>query len=179
MVEAFAQQYGLKYVVWRPFNVMSPHEKSESEIGTSHVFADYIKNIVLEKRTVLPIVGDGEQIRCFTWIGDIARGIADHSFSEKAENNAFNLGNPEPITMKQLAEIIYKGAQERGLVERSDVALQFETQASFQHDVRLRIPDVSKAKEILGWEPTLKVVESVGRCLDLIVSDSREGAVSA
>ena len=179
MVEAFAEQYGLKYVSWRPFNVMSPHEKSESEIGTSHVFADYIKSIVLEKKTVLPIVGDGEQIRCFTWIGDVARGIAEHSFSDKAENNAFNLGNPEPITMKNLAEIIYKGAQERGLVERSESGLQFETQVSFKNDVRIRIPDVSKAKDMLGWEPTLKVEESIGRCLDLIVSDSQKEAVSA
>ncbi|MEO7673974.1 MAG: NAD(P)-dependent oxidoreductase [Pyrinomonadaceae bacterium] len=176
LVEAFALQYGLKYLVWRPFNIITPHEKGESELGTSHVFADFIKNIVIEKKTVLPIIGDGEQIRCFTWIGDVARGIAEHSFSDGVLNTAFNLGNPEPITMKHLANIIYDGAVERGLIERSESGLQFESKMSFSDDVLVRIPDVSKAKEILGWESTLNAAQSVGRCLDLMVTGEHESA---
>jgi UDP-glucose 4-epimerase len=177
LVEAFATQYGLKYLVWRPFNIITPHEKGESELGTSHVFADFIKNIIIEKKTVLPIIGDGEQIRCFTWIEDVARGIADHSFSAEVNNTAFNLGNPEPITMKKLAEIIYEGAVERGLIERSENGLTFESKMSFSDDVRIRIPDVSKAKNVLNWEPTLNAAESVGRCLDLMGRDKRESAI--
>jgi UDP-glucose 4-epimerase len=178
LVEAFARQYGLEYLVWRPFNIITPHEKGESELGTSHVFADFIKNIIIEKTKVLPIIGDGEQIRCFTWIGDVARGIADHSFSGVAKNTAFNLGNPEPITMKHLADIIYEGAVDRGLIERIDGGLKYESKMSFSDDVMIRIPDVSKAKEILGWEPTLKAAESVGRCLDLMDGNGKETAVS-
>ena len=177
LVEAFATQYGLKYLIWRPFNIITPHEKGESELGTSHVFADFIKNIIIEKKTVLPIIGDGEQIRCFTWIEDVARGIADHSFSAKVNNTAFNLGNPEPITMKKLAEIIYDGAVERGLIERSENGLTFESKMSFSDDVRIRIPDVSKAKTVLNWEPTLNAAESVGKCLDLMGRDKGESAI--
>lgn len=165
LTKAFAKQYGTKYVIWRPFNIITPYEKGEGELGLSHVFADYIKNIVLEKKTVLPIIGDGEQVRCFTWIGDVARGIAEHSFSENAENNTFNLGNLEPIKMKDLANIIYETAQRFGMLEESANGLQFETTMSFKDDVRIRIPDVSKAKAVLGWEPTLKVAESVEQCL--------------
>ena len=166
--QAFAKQYGLNYTIWRPFNIITPYEKGEHEQGLSHVFADFIKEIVIEKKTDLPIIGDGEQIRCFTWIGDVARGIADFSFDDKAQNEVFNLGNPEPITMKQLAEIIFEKAQERGLIEKSENGLEFQTTKSFQTDVIKRVPDVDKAKEILGWEPTLKIRESVERCLDLM-----------
>jgi nucleoside-diphosphate-sugar epimerase len=98
----------------------------------------------------------------------VARGIADFSFSEKAENQIFNLGNPEPITMKQLATIIYETAQRKGLVDQGENNLRFVTTRSYSDDVKIRIPDVSKAREVLGWEPTLKVARSVERCLDLM-----------
>jgi nucleoside-diphosphate-sugar epimerase len=51
------------------------------------------------------------------------------------------------------------------MLEESANGLQFETTMSFKDDVRIRIPDVSKAKAVLGWEPTLKVAESVEQCL--------------
>lgn len=168
LTQAFHRQYGINFVIWRPFNIITPHEKGENDLGMSHVFADYIKNIIHEKRTDLPIIGDGEQIRCFTWIGDVARGIAEFSFDERAENQIFNLGNPEPITMKDLANIIYEKARNHKLINGNGDELKFQTTLSFQDDVRTRIPDVSKAKEVLGWEPTLKVDESVERCVELM-----------
>ncbi|MBK9154438.1 MAG: NAD(P)-dependent oxidoreductase [Chloracidobacterium sp.] len=168
ITRAFHRQYGIEYTIWRPFNIITPHEVGENDLGLSHVFADYIKNIVKEQRNEIPIIGDGEQIRCFTWIGDVARGIADFSFDERAANQTFNLGNPEPITMKQLASIIYDGARQKELIAGNGNGLTFKTEKSFPDDVRIRIPDVSKAKEILGWEPTLKVAESVERCLELM-----------
>ena len=79
---AFSQQYGMKYVVWRPFNIITPHERAESEQGISHVFADFIKLIVDEQRNPVPVLGDGEQVRCFTWIDDVAQAIAKFSFDE-------------------------------------------------------------------------------------------------
>ena len=168
ITRAFHRQYGIGYTIWRPFNIITPHEVGENDLGLSHVFADYIKNIVKEQRTEIPIIGDGEQVRCFTWIGDVARGIADFSFDEQAANETFNLGNPEPITMKQLASIIYDQARAKHLINSNGNGLRFKTEKSFPDDVRIRIPDVSKAKEKLGWEPTLKAAESVERCLDLM-----------
>jgi nucleoside-diphosphate-sugar epimerase len=164
LTKAFHRQYGINYTIWRPFNIITPHEKGEKELGTSHVFADYIKNIVIEGQTELPIIGDGEQIRCFTWIGDVARGIAEFSFDERAENQTFNLGNPEPITMKDLANLIYGSAITHGLISGNG-GLKFQTKMSFEDDVRTRIPDVAKAKKILGWAPTLKAAESIDRCV--------------
>ena len=165
ITKAFHRQYGIGYTIWRPFNIITPYEVGESEQGLSHVFADFIRSIIKEGRTELPLIGDGEQVRCFTWIGDVARGIADFSFDERAADQAFNLGNPEPVTMKHLAELIYKGAHARGMIQNGS-GLTYRTEKSFPDDVRIRIPDVSKAKEVLGWEPTLKVADSVDRCLE-------------
>ncbi len=168
ITRAFHRQYGIEYTIWRPFNIITPHEVGENDLGLSHVFADYIKNIIKDGKTELPIIGDGEQIRCFTWIGDVARGIAEFSFDPRAANETFNLGNPEPISMKQLASIIHEQASSKNLINSNGNELSFKTEKSFPDDVRVRIPDVSKAKEVLGWEPTLKVSESVERCLDLM-----------
>ena len=156
---AFAKQYGLDYTIWRPFNIITPHEKvNNQDLGVSHVFADFIENIVVKKMNPLPIIGDGSQVRCFTWIDEVAEAIAAHSFRDATKNEIYNLGNPEPITMKQLAEIIYK---EAGL----DGELKFETVANYKNDVMVRIPNVNKAKQFLNWEAKKKVTESIRECL--------------
>ena len=165
LCKAFARQYDINYTIWRPFNIITPYEKGETKQGTSHVFADFIRNIVLEKMSPLPLIGDGQQIRCFTWIEDIARGIAHHSFTPPAHNNVFNLGNPEPITMRNLAQLIHDTARTMGLLGQDTPPLEFETKLSFSDDVLRRIPDVTKAKEVLNWEPSLQVAKSVERCL--------------
>ena len=157
--QAFAKQYGVDYTIWRPFNIITPYEKvNNQDLGVSHVFADYIENIVVKKMNPLPIIGDGEQIRCFTWIDEVASAIADYSFIDKTKNEIYNLGNPEPITMKQLAQMIFEEAGMSG-------NLQFETVAKYLNDVTVRIPDVSKAKDLLGWEAKQKVRESIRKCL--------------
>jgi len=167
--QAFQRQYGIKYVIWRPFNIITPYEKGEPEQGISHVFADFINNIVIEKKNPLPIIGDGEQIRCFTWIEDVAAAIAKYSFEDKTDNQVYNLGNPEPVSMKQLAEFIYGEAREMSLVT-GDKPLSFDTVQSFKDDVRIRIPDVSKAAREIDWNPTIKVREAVKKCLREIKS---------
>ena len=162
---AFHKQYGLEFVIWRPFNIITPYETAEDEQGISHVFADFISNIVMKKLNPLPIFGDGEQVRCFTWIDDVASAIASYSFSQEACNNTFNLGNPEPLTMKQLAQLIYEEAVRMGLLAEHNGGLTFRTSGAFEDDVRVRIPDVSKADELLHWRAKVPVQEALRRCL--------------
>lgn len=163
---AYETQYNLDYTIWRPFNIITPYEKSEGEIGISHVFADYIKNIVVEKKTIIPIIGDGKQIRCFTWIDEVATAIAEHSFSDTTKNKVFNLGNKEPITMIELALKIRDIAIEKGLID--NVSITFESIAEYKNDVRVRIPEVRKAEEVLNWKAQVKIDESINRCLEKI-----------
>lgn len=168
LVQAFQLQYGLKYAIWRPFNIITPYEEGEQEQGMSHVFADFIRNLILEKKNPLPIIGNGEQVRCFTWIKDIAQAIAQYSFDAKTDNEDFNLGNQEPITMKELALLMYDAAQQRGLIPADAGPLTFTTTREYDDDVITRIPGVEKAAAVLGWKAGVKVHESVGYCLDHI-----------
>ena len=167
--KAYLKQHGLKYTIWRPFNIITPYEKSEdAEVGISHVFADYIKNIVIEKKHPLPIIGDGMQVRCFTWIEEVAQAIADYSFLDKTDNEVYNLGNPEPISMRVLAEKIKDiAADEYNLFP--NYYLLYDSIEAYQHDVLVRIPDVEKAKQHLGWEAKMKTDDSIRLCLKHVV----------
>lgn len=171
--EAYLQQYGLPYTIWRPFNIITPYEKSEyDDIGFSHVFSDFIKNIVFEKKNPLPIIGTGEQVRCFTWINDVADAIVKHSFTGDTENEIFNLSNPEPVTMCNLAKLIHHKAVERNLLPAEE--LKFETVMDFPNDVMVRIPSNKKAKRLLGFEPSVKVADSIDMCLDHTIAESKK-----
>ena len=156
LCKAFARQYGINYVIWRPFNIITPYEVAEKEQGLSHVFADFIKNLLVEKKNPLPIFGDGEQIRCFTWIEDIADAIGKYSFIDKTNNETYNLGNPEPISMKDLARLIYQGKDE----------LKFKTVKEYSDDVIIRIPDITKAINELDFKPTKKIKDSIKICIE-------------
>ena len=167
--KAYLKQHGLKYTIWRPFNIITPYEKSESEeVGISHVFADYIKNIVVERKHPLPILGDGLQIRCFTWIDEVAQAIAEYSFSDKTDNETYNLGNPEPISMRVLAEKIINIASNEYKIFENYFPL-YDTIGEYENDVRVRIPDVDKAQNELGWQAKMKTDDSIRLCLKHVV----------
>lgn len=116
MCHAFNKQYGINYTIWRPFNIITPHESAMATQGFSHVFADFIKELRTGTNP-LPILGSGEQVRCFTWIDDIATVIANYSFDNRAINQDFNICNVEPITMKGLAQKIYLALGNTGQLE--------------------------------------------------------------
>lgn len=166
LLKAYNKQYGIPYTIWRPFNIITPHETSDStEIGISHVFADYIENIVKAQLNPLPIIGDGKQVRCFTWIGDIAECIAGNITNPATINEDFNIGNLEIYSMRQLAEEIRETAQNLGLIPKDNKPLDFETVKEYTDDVRIRIPNVDKVKKMLGWKAKTKTSESIRHCL--------------
>jgi nucleoside-diphosphate-sugar epimerase len=161
---AFEKQYGVAYTIWRPFNVLTPYERAEHDQGVSHVFADFMKEIVINRNCHLPILGSGTQIRCFTWIDEVAEAIATHSFSAKTNGQAFNLGNSEPISMITLAKKIRHIAETEFNVHFS-APLTFQHLPSYKNDVQFRVPNVDKAKEVLGWEAKMKVDDSLRLCI--------------
>jgi len=168
LCKGFHKQYGLKYTIWRPFNIITPYEKGEDEPGISHVFADFMKRIVIDRQNPMDILGDGEQIRCFTWIEDVASAIAKHSLQPTTDCEVFNLGNPEPITMKELATRIYNLAKEKGVIQEGQ-NLGFTSLPTYEDDVRVRIPSIEKAKRVLGWEPRVGLDEALHKCVDVAI----------
>lgn len=164
MSRAFAREFDIEYVIWRPFNIVTPYEEADDEIGISHVFADFIDALCLRRENPLRIIGDGEQVRCFTWIEDVASAIGRHSFEARSRNQVFNLGNPEPITMRELARLIFRRAQDATLLP-ADETLDFTSLPAPDDDVRERVPDISNARNVLGWLPTVGADEALHRCV--------------
>jgi len=162
---AFQEQFELGYTIWRPFNIIGLHERAEGyDPGVCHVFADFIQRIVHEDQNPMLIFGNGRQVRCFTWIEDVAAAIADYSFSARTLNNDFNLGNPEPVTMADLAHRIYALYHE--LLGRPPARpLELNHVDAFKDDVQVRIPDVRKAAELLGWQAKVRLDQMLRRCL--------------
>lgn len=159
MVEAFRQQHGINYTIWRPFNIVSPHEQSMTEIGFSHVLPDFVNHIILKKLNPLPIIGNGEQIRCFTWIDDVANIIANYSFLPTSCNQVFNVCNVEPITMKDVAKMIYRATG------KDPADLKFISSKDYVHDVKIRIPTVEKLQTMLGPFEFTSTNESIKQCI--------------
>jgi nucleoside-diphosphate-sugar epimerase len=154
---AFYDQHGLPYTICRPFNAIGPEEEAGDEVGEAHVIPDLIKK-VLSGQSPLELLGDGKQTRCFTHVRDIARGIVDALESDKAVNEDFNLGISDEITMLELARRIHEQiAPER----------KFEVKyvPGFSSDIRRRVPDGTKAKRLIGWEPRISIDEGLRECV--------------
>lgn len=151
------QQYKLPYTILRPFNcvgigesrALGDHEilSGNVKLAMSHVVPDLVQKI-LKGQDPLHILGEGKQVRCYTYGGDLARGIATAMFHPAAENADFNLSIPTATTVLELAEMIWNK------VHRGAKPFRYVSDPPFPHDVQMRIPDTRKAKEVLGFEAT-------------------------
>ena len=120
-VEYFAQgaheQYGLPFTIARPFNCVGIGERraltdkevlsGNVKLAMSHVVPDLVQKI-LKRQDPLHLLGSGNQVRHYTYGGDLAKGIAACVFHERAANEAFNLSTPVGTTVLELAELIWR-----------------------------------------------------------------------
>ena len=160
-VEYFARaardQYQLPYTIVRPFNCVGIGESralGDEEIlsgnvrlAMSHVVPDLVQK-VLRGQDPLHLLGDGSQVRHYTYGGDLARGIVDTIDHPKAVNEDFNLSTAESTTVLELAELIWTKIKGPG------VPLRVERDDPFTYDVQRRVPSTEKAKLVLGFEAT-------------------------
>jgi nucleoside-diphosphate-sugar epimerase len=142
---SFWDEYKLPYSICRPFNAYGINEFPGQEIGYAHVIPDLVKKI-LSGQHPLQLLGDGQQTRCFTHVSDVANGIITVALSPEAENEDFNVANPEEVKIVELAEKIWKicGREEEFAVEYT---------RGFTYDIKRRVPDTTKIQTLLGWKP--------------------------
>ena len=164
------EQYQLPYTIIRPFNCVGVGEEKALGEGLvtsgnvklmmSHVLPDLI-NKILQGQDPLHVLGSGDQVRCYTHGKDIARGIRMAIESDKATNEDFNISASRSTSVLELAEIIWKEINK-------DKPFNFVSDKPMTYDVQKRIPDVSKAKNILGFEASIPLEDSVREVIQYV-----------
>jgi nucleoside-diphosphate-sugar epimerase len=118
----------------------------------------------------LHILGEGNQVRHYTYGADLAHGIRLAMESPKALNNDFNLSTPESTTVLQLAESIWHKIN-------SDRPFNYVSDRPFEHDVQMRVPDVRKAREVLGFEATTSLDKMLDEVIPWIEAEAEAGRI--
>jgi nucleoside-diphosphate-sugar epimerase len=162
------EQYGLPYSIVRPFNCVgigeedsiNEHEVTSGNIKLmmSHVLPDLV-NKILKGQDPLHILGCGEQVRCYTNGLDLARGIRMVIESDKAINEDFNISTDKSTSVIELAKLIWT-------ILKPNEEFKHVCDVGYEYDVQKRIPNTTKAKEILGFNAQISLEQSVNEVIN-------------
>jgi len=183
-VEYFARaasdQYGLPYTIVRPFNCVGIGESralgdeeilsGNVKLAMSHVVPDLVQK-VLKGQDPLHILGSGEQVRHYTYGGDLAQGIVSAMEHPDAAGEDFNLSTAQSTTVLELAELIWRKVKGPG------VPLRVVHDDPFEYDVRRRVPATEKAKRVLGFEATTSLDEMLDEVIPWIADAIKAGTI--
>jgi len=172
------EQHGLPFTIVRPFNCVGIGERralrdtdimsGNVKLALSHVVPDLVFK-VLQGQDPLHILGDGSQIRHYTYGGDLAHGIRLAMESEKTLNEDVNLSTAASTTVLDLAATIWHK------IHGPDREFRFVSDAPFEHDVQFRVPDVQKAHRLLGFEATTTLDTMLDEVIPWIRSEVEAG----
>jgi len=182
-VEYFAiaawDQYRLPYTICRPFNCVGIGESralggakiksGNVDLALSHVVPDIVQK-VLKGQSPLHLLGNGTQIRHYTYGGDLVKGIVTAMQHPKALNEDFNLSTAESTTVLDLARLIWTKIN-------GDEEFKVTFDNPYEHDVQKRIPSVEKAKNVLGFEATTSLGEMLDEVIPWIDQAIKDGII--
>ena len=174
-----SEQYGLPYTIIRPFNAVGIGEKraihdrevysGNIKLAMSHVVPDLVQK-VLKGQDPLHFLGKGNQVRHYTYAGDLARGIRSCIESEKAVNEDFNLSTPVSTSVLELARMIWEKV-------KKDKPFRYVCDDPFKYDVQKRVPSVEKAKRVLEFEARTSLSEALDEVIPWIENQIRIGGI--
>jgi nucleoside-diphosphate-sugar epimerase len=183
-VEYFAKaawdQYQVPYTIARPFNCVGIGEQravgdvevlsGNVKLAMSHVVPDLVQK-VLKGQDPLHILGDGTQVRHYTYGGDLAKGIVTAMEHPAAHNEDFNLSTARSTNVLELAEVIWRK------VRGEEVPLRVVHDEPYEYDVQKRVPAVDKAREVLGFEATTSLEEMLDEVIPWIAEAIEKGTI--
>lgn len=148
----YINKYKINARIVRIFNTYGPRMQKDD----GRVVSNFINAAV--RGDPLQIDGDGSQTRSFCFVSDMVEGLFKLMFSEKTKGEIFNIGNPTEFTIKSLAEKV---------IQMTGGSSKIEYSKSFREDDPMRRqPDISKAKEVLGWEPKVNLNEGLAKTIE-------------
>jgi UDP-glucose 4-epimerase len=171
------QQYKLPCTIVRPFNCVGIGEgrtlnapeilSGNVKLAMSHVVPDLVLK-TLQGQDPLHLLGSGDQVRHYTYGGDVARGIRMALESPRALNEDFNISTAKSTTVVELAEIIWKKIN-------PGKKFRYVNDPPFPYDVQMRRPDVRKARDVLGFEATTDLETVLDEVIPWIAEQMRLG----
>jgi len=148
----YHRMHGMEIKVIRIFNTYGPR----MAFNDGRVVSNFILQAL--KGEDLVIDGDGSQTRSFCYVDDLVEGIIKMMNSDKKITGPINLGNPGEFTIKELAELVIK---------LTDSKSEIKYTGKFREDDPMqRCPDIAKAKEILDWQPTIRLEDGLKKTIE-------------
>lgn len=158
---AYYKEKNLKSVIMRLFNTVGPRQTGRYGM----VIPRFVGQALANKP--LTVYGDGEQVRCFTFVGDVVKAAVALMDSPGTIGQVFNIGNNKGIKIIELAEKIIEMTGSSSEIKLVPYDEAYEE--GFE-DMRVRIPDLSKANSFIGYEPKVELDE----ILRLVISSFKE-----
>jgi len=156
---AYWKEYNLPVVVGRLFNVVGPRQTGRYGM----VLPRFVGNALAGKPPV--VYDDGQQVRCFCHVLDVVRAILDLMESDAAVGQTVNIGSDRPVTILELAERVVAMIDPKLDIEFESYRLAYSD--DFQ-DVRKRVPDLTKIRNLLGFEPQYDLDNTIREVIDWI-----------
>ncbi len=146
---AYHRQQGVDTAIVRIFNTYGPRMRAFD----GRAIPTFLRQ-ALEGKPIT-VFGDGSQTRSFTYVDDLIAGI--WALAVSGEHEPVNIGNPGEFTLLELAHVV---------IELTGSASEIVYEALPMNDPQQRKPDITRAKELLGWEPTVDLREGLGMLLE-------------
>ena len=125
---------------------------------------------IIKGQDPLHILGSGEQVRHYTYGGDLAQGIRLCIEDKKSINEDFNISTSVSTSVLELAELIWKKIN-------PNLPFNYLSESPYQYDVQKRVPDVTKMKNILGFEATTSLDQALDEVIPWIDEQIKLGSI--
>ena len=150
---SFFREFNTKVRIIRIFNTYGPRMKSND----GRVIPNFITQALSNKP--ITIYGTGKQTRSYCYVDDLVEGIYKVATMDGIDGEVFNLGNPEEYTILETAKIIK---------EITGSNSEFKFLPALQDDPKRRCPDITKSREILGWEPRISFRDGLIKTIEYL-----------
>jgi dTDP-glucose 4,6-dehydratase len=149
MTMAYHRYHGLDTRIVRIFNTYGPRMR----LNDGRVVPAFVSQAL--RGEPLTVFGDGSQTRSFCYVSDLIEGI--YRLALSGEHEPVNIGNPVEMTILQFAEVIRRVTGSSSEIVFRDLP---------EDDPKVRRPDISRARRLLGWEPEVDLEEGITRTIE-------------
>jgi dTDP-glucose 4,6-dehydratase len=145
---AYHRQQGVDTCIVRIFNTYGPRMRPHD----GRAIPTFVRQALEDKP--LTVFGDGSQTRSFCYVDDLIRGLV--ALAESGEHLPVNIGNPNEMSLLELAETVIRVSGSKSEIVYEALPID---------DPQVRQPDITRARQLLGWEPEVGLEEGLKRLL--------------